>query len=280
MIRCEECGKELHQISFKHLKACSGITPKEYKEKHPEAPLMDEESKNKCSLKDESNPRWKGGISRQSRFCLECGKTISKGGKSGLCKSCSQKGEGNPFYGKTHTQETRDKLIEAHKHRTDYTHVSMSEESKKKLSESHKKNWSNLSIEERTEKVKHWVQAGMLASTKSKDTRIELAIKAILIEQQIEYRQCKRVHGFFVDFLLYDKNIIIECYGDYWHCNPLFYDADYFHKGLGSTAEQKWKKDQLRKEKLEQAGYKVIVFWEHDIKTNMENICTVIKSLL
>ena len=34
------------------------------------------------------------------------------------------------------------------------------------------------------------------------------------------------------DIFLPDLNLIIEYFGDYWHCNPLKYDANYFNQKL------------------------------------------------
>jgi group I intron endonuclease len=53
----------------------------------------------------ESNPNWKGGIC--SPTCQQCNTPISYQHK--LCVLCSKLGSNNPFFGKTHTQETRQK---------------------------------------------------------------------------------------------------------------------------------------------------------------------------
>lgn len=55
------------------------------------------------------NPNWKGGISTQN-FCVTCNKKISAYKKH--CTICSKIGTNNPFYSKTHTDETKKKISE------------------------------------------------------------------------------------------------------------------------------------------------------------------------
>ena len=71
----------------------------------------------------------------------------------------------------------------------------------------------------------------------------------------------------FADFTIDDK-LIIECYGDYWHCNPVFFNRDYFHKKILKTAEDIWQFDEKRVSLLKQKGYKVIIIWEDDWNRN------------
>lgn len=63
----------------------------------------------------ELNPNWKGGIS-VTRLICECGN--SKGHNAEKCMKCTNKsGENNPFYGKTHSEETKRILSEKSKGR-------------------------------------------------------------------------------------------------------------------------------------------------------------------
>jgi len=67
---------------------------------------------------------------------------------------------------------------------------------------------------------------------------------------------------FFPDLIL-NKKIIIECFGDYWHCNPNFYQGEYFHKKIGKTAKEIWEKDNYRIQKLS-SKFKVYIIWEEE----------------
>jgi very-short-patch-repair endonuclease len=77
----------------------------------------------------------------------------------------------------------------------------------------------------------------------------------------------KTKHGnYVVDAFIPEKNLIIECFGDYWHCNPKFWDSDKYHQHLHMTAKEKQKLDNKRIKNLKAEGYSVIVLWETDIK--------------
>ncbi len=59
---------------------------------------------------------------------------------------------------------------------------------------------------------------------------------------------------------------IIECYGDYWHCNPKKFSENYFHKRIKKTANEIWNDDKNRIQLLENLGYKIKIIWESDWK--------------
>jgi very-short-patch-repair endonuclease len=79
-----------------------------------------------------------------------------------------------------------------------------------------------------------------------------------------------------VDFLVDDK-YIVECYGDFWHCNPQQYTSSYYNKGKRKTAQEIWQRDKERKEKFEEMGYKFLCIWESDIRKNPRIVKSKIK---
>jgi len=122
--------------------------------------------------------------------------------------------------------------------------------------------------------AKH-IAEGTLKSQKVFNTKPELLVEQELLKNNyilgktlIKQYHCKNVG--MIDFYLPIKNIIIEVYGDYWHCNPKFYHANYYHKNLNMIAEQIWIKDQKKNEKCLNLGYKVVLLWENDIVKNTE----------
>jgi very-short-patch-repair endonuclease len=76
---------------------------------------------------------------------------------------------------------------------------------------------------------------------------------------------------FFPDIIKKDKKLIIEFFGDYWHCNPKLYKEDYSPYPR-TTAKEIWKEDEERIHYLESQGYKVLVVWEDDYKNNQEEV--------
>jgi hypothetical protein len=71
---------------------------------------------------------------------------------------------------------------------------------------------------------------------------------------------------FAYDFVYMEK--IIEFNGDYWHCNPQIYEAEYFNKLLQCTSKEKWELDKYKNSLIENEGYKVLVIWESEWLTN------------
>ncbi len=70
--------------------------------------MTDDEKKHKHSHPMEQNPNWKGGVSYV--YC-ECGKRIGYGHTH--CNKCRPRSENNnPFFGKQHSEETKNKLRE------------------------------------------------------------------------------------------------------------------------------------------------------------------------
>lgn len=68
--------------------------------------MTEEERQERFSKPMQSNPNWKGGATYS--YC-ECG--VRKKPKAKTCNKCrNRSGSSNPFYGKTHSEETKAKL--------------------------------------------------------------------------------------------------------------------------------------------------------------------------
>jgi G:T-mismatch repair DNA endonuclease (very short patch repair protein) len=115
------------------------------------------------------------------------------------------------------------------------------------------------------------------------DTTIELKIQEFLKELKIGFfthYYCKEIgeNAYQCDiFIPVQRNrerfirepIIIECSGNYFHCNPIKYNADFVRYKTGKdlrTAQEIWDRDRLRTKLLEEKGFKVIILWESDIR--------------
>ena len=69
-----------------------------------------------------------------------------------------------------------------------------------------------------------------------------------------------------VDIFIPSIKKIVECFGDYWHCNPSTYAPEYYHKYVHMNACEIWKRDEDRINTLKAAGYQVEVIWENTNK--------------
>lgn len=74
------------------------------------------------------------------------------------------------------------------------------------------------------------------------------------------------------DIYIAELNMLIEFNGDYWHCNPKKYNANYFNARRNMTAKDIWDRD-AEKEKLAiKSGYNFLTIWELDYKKNKKII--------
>jgi G:T-mismatch repair DNA endonuclease (very short patch repair protein) len=81
------------------------------------------------------------------------------------------------------------------------------------------------------------------------------------------FRSEQTVSGFVVDECNEELKVVIEFYGDYYHCNPRnpkFADPEYYNPTLRMKASQKWESDRRRFAAIRKKGYQVLVVWEND----------------
>ncbi|MFW6122446.1 MAG: hypothetical protein ACOC80_16315 [Petrotogales bacterium] len=87
------------------------------------------------------------------------------------------------------------------------------------------------------------------------------------------------VKGFFCDALIKNTNLIIEFFGDMYHCNPEnFDDPKQYCSWINRTVEEQWKRDEKRTAALLRNGYRVIIVWEKDWNTEPKRIIERIKN--
>jgi|SRR5579859_1009185 len=85
--------------------------------------------------------------------------------------------------------------------------------------------------------------------------------------KHITERENIHIGKYTPDFTNEEEKIILEIYGDYWHCNPKKYkNSDQFFPQLNMTAQQIWDKNYQRANFYEKQGYTFIHIWESDIK--------------
>lgn len=216
--------------------------------------------------------------SKKVQKCTECNKQITGRGKSTFCPSCCRKRERNHFYNKKHGDKAKIKMKRGASTRDKNSYKGGHHDSEK-CSQIAKLRWQNWTEEERIKYTKSWVNAGLNANKKSKNTKIEKIIAKILTENNILFKQNEAVLNKNVDFLLQNKTII-ECHGDYWHCNPSIYSDEYYNKALHMTAKEKREKDSQRNKLFEKNKYIIYTFWEFDIRHNLSGVKEKLKTLL
>jgi hypothetical protein len=93
-----------------------------------------------------------------------------------------------------------------------------------------------------------------------------------------EYPIKNKNFKYWVDIKINSK--IIECYGDYWHCNPLKYNENYYHTKIRKTAKEIWDYDNRRESNIKSLNYNFIYIWEYDWNNNKEIIMAAILKFL
>lgn len=199
------------------------------------------------------------------------------------CKKCSLKsqiGKGNPFYGKTHTKKTKNKISKSRKGKGTGENNAM----------------ANLDHREksRLEIIKKWQRGEMeharqIMSNKMKETRRLGKIKSVVRSKKEKeiVLEIKKIgydvkHSLKIDTKICDiyipkLNLIIEYNGDYWHCNPKKYKSDYFHQVKQKTAKELWDYDKGKIDLIIKNGYNLEVVWESQLKENPKLINQIIK---
>jgi len=96
-------------------------------------------------------------------------------------------------------------------------------------------------------------------------------ISNILDGLNIEYVMEKMIKGKFVDYFLPKYNMVIEYYGDYWHCNPNKFNKEYYMSQLKMEAKEVWEKDKKRIDLIKTEVNSILIIWE---STNINDSLT------
>jgi very-short-patch-repair endonuclease len=152
----------------------------------------------------------------------------------------------SPMKGKTHTLKTRKKLSKSH------SGVPLS-----KLHTQH--------IKDKLGDAEHRLFAKNRRAKQVfpiKDTTIEIKMQNYLKQLGVEFFTHHYIseieHGYQCDILIPSKKLVIECDGNYWHNYPYGTEIDL-----------------VRNKELREKGYKVLRFWESEIRpmeiTDLQN---------
>lgn len=235
-------------------------------------------------------------------YCPSCSKEISCTNKTGYCTSCRDRTkENNPFYKKTHKENT--KIILKQKCKIATEKMWEDDEYRKKVISGTSKPRNEKFKQEQSKRIKKWFgdnphqkdiraenmrrywKEGIIVKTgySSNHSKLEKLLFRILKRIDCNFKEKKTIKiknkWFFPDIVDFNKKIIIEFFGDFWHCNPKFYNReDDFNFGL--TVKDVWQHDRERIELLKSAGYKVIIIWEDDFKHNQKQTIQKIKNFI
>jgi DNA mismatch endonuclease (patch repair protein) len=119
---------------------------------------------------------------------------------------------------------------------------------------------SEQNIKQAREHAIYSLEHGLYPKT---DTSIEQLLEAQIRLKQLPLRHNKRILNMVPDFSNEQYRIAVYADGDYWHTLP-----------------KNVERDRKQEEILEQNGYKIMRFWEHEIKSNPQQCAEAIENTL
>jgi len=177
-------------------------------------------------------------------------------------------GSGNSFYGKKHSEEAKNKIIEKNK---EYQ-KKLTKEEKLKISVKCSKSQRAFQNKNREYYSEIKRRAGSISHRNQKRykmNKIESEISKWFEKRKIDVVYSIILGGYQYDFGNKDKKVLIEVHGDYWHGNPMYYNLS------GSNGKRKLNEMQLSKKErdnekqvfAENHGFSYYVIWEYQIKS-------------
>lgn len=143
-----------------------------------------------------------------------------------------------------------------------------------KSSIARKREWLNMS-EEKKEKIrKHCAIIG--SKCKKKKTSIEIKVEKLLNQYGISHIDNHYMGGFTFDFYLTETKSVIECQGDYWHCNPRKYKTS----NINQIQQKNIIRDNKKLSYLNDNKIPYLFLWEYDIKNNFENVKLLVETFI
>lgn len=108
---------------------------------------------------------------------------------------------------------------------------------------------------------------------KNKSSKLEDKFQTFLTDASIEHERQYTVDNCDYDFKIKNQKILIEVDGDFYHCNPQFFNED----KRTPIQRQNLKYDKIKNKIATDSGYTLLRFWEYDINNHPAK---VIKELL
>jgi G:T-mismatch repair DNA endonuclease (very short patch repair protein) len=123
--------------------------------------------------------------------------------------------------------------------------------------------WEGYSDEQRNFIVKSLCDANGCGRSKVSEKFKQELIKYNLYDG---FKSEDVFHGFVPDEINHELKIIIEIFGDLYHCNPKVYkNENVFINAIQRTVGEQWKRDRIKLASYYRNGYTTIVVWEDDI---------------
>jgi len=252
-----------------YLKTYCNLTIKEYIEKYllekwPLCPISNEEVGYRTTGIGLVFSKFKKG-----KMSKEHCEAFKKG-----CEKLSQerKGDKNPMFGKKAwnsglTKECSEKVALVAKKRIG---LKMSKESKDKMKKARERSslkarHTTKHTEESKEKMrKATSQRWENGDFSFRKTNIEKKVELWLLENNYNFQHQVSINGFVADFACLATKVVIECQGDFFHCNP---KVDKYKTAKYEVQKRNIYRDSIKKQVYIKNGWQLIELWESDINS-------------
>ena len=203
-------------------------------------------------------------------FCKYCNNKFYRHKKyADIAKFCSQKcyfdyknNIFNPLIKFKHTNQSKKNIKIGHNKALEKEsyHINL----KKSFKKRQQKYGNSLGVKDYNAKIekirRNTIKQHLRGGFPQTNTIIERIIEKKLKENKIDFEHPFAFGRFVCDFAILNNKIIIECDGDYWH-----------------NREDIKKKDKAKNAYIKKSGWKILRFWETDIKNNPDNCIKVIQ---
>jgi G:T-mismatch repair DNA endonuclease (very short patch repair protein) len=141
------------------------------------------------------------------------------------------------------------------------------EKNRSRLERQSVEGWKNADEATRNKRILSFInrnKSRSAGSDKLKRLMIERGLYEGFVSEEI-------FHGFIPDEINHGLKIIVEYYGDVYHCRPRRYkDPSQYLKFIGRTVGEQWARDKKRLAVFYRFGYVVVIVWESDFKRDEE----------
>jgi len=224
-----------------------------------------ENHRKKLSESHKGQIPWNKGLTKENSKLMQCISEKLKGRKRPTPKSAWKKGHIPWNKGKMLSEEIKNKL------RLSHIGKKPSRESNLKRSLSLKGRKRPKEIVEKikrtrnTPEIKERLRRHRLKQIfPTKDTEIEVMFQNELRRRDIEFISHLPIENVCQTDMFIEPNMCVFCDGDWWHANPVKYSEN-----LHEIQKNNIEKDKRQNNLLEIMGYKVLRFWEDEIRKNV-----------
>jgi very-short-patch-repair endonuclease len=313
MIKCRECNAELNRIQWTHLRnKCTGNlnSVNEYKQKYPDAPLVDEEIAKLTAVTQVAMIRKYGEEEGQQRWEIYRTKQAASNSFEYKKEKHGWSKEQFDEYNSSRAQ-TIEKMIARHGEeigtqkwleyceRQSYTNTKeyfvekygKVDGEKKYLKLNREKSASvnpkimseirGITMEEALEivMIRYSRSAGFVSGSKLEKEFAEMLSEALgPLENTTMTKPFGKWSHLLNSYVIYDiqhQGKIIEFNGDYWHANPKLYKDDAVIRGR--TAKEIQHYDKLKIQTAENLGFECMTIWESEFNADKTGTINKVK---